>query len=200
MRQPDQEIGKDVADAEGECRDQNDGNRAASVIDNVRSMVEKEQHPTEILDLNQVAESVICFVQPELQDRGLLVRTELADKLPLVRGNSIELQQVIMNLLVNGMQAMEDASQGSDELVLGTSTMNGFVELAVSDDGVGIDQRTADRLFEPFFTTKPHGIGMGLAINRTIIEAHGGRIWATPNEGRGATFRFHLPISKRSSQ
>ena len=175
----------------------NDGNRAASVIDNVRLMVRKEQHPTEQLDLNQVATSVIRLVEPEFQERGLVVRNELAAELPPVQGNSIELQQVIINLLVNGMQAMDDSKQGSHELVLATSAMDGFVELAVSDDGIGIDELTADRFFEPFFTTKPHGIGMGLAINRTIIEAHGGRIWATPNEGRGATFRFNLPTSKR---
>ena len=170
-----------------------DGNRAASIIDHVRSRVRKEQHPTEQLDLNQVALETIRFIGPEIRQRGLSLRTDLADNLPSFKGNSIELQQVILNLIINGAHAMRDVASGSHELLLWTSAQNGFVELAVQDHGVGFDEELADRFFEPFFTTKPDGTGMGLAINRTIIEGHGGRIWATSNTDRGATFYFRLP-------
>jgi C4-dicarboxylate-specific signal transduction histidine kinase len=170
-----------------------DGNRAASIIAHVRSLVRKEPHSTGKLVLNQVVLQATRFVAPELRLRGLSLRTELADDLPLVSGSSIELQQVILNLIINAAQAMRDAAANSRELLLSTSTQNGFVELAVKDRGVGFDETIAARLFEPFFTTKSDGTGIGLAINRTIIEAHGGRIWATANNDRGATFCFNLP-------
>jgi signal transduction histidine kinase/ligand-binding sensor domain-containing protein len=177
-----------------------DGNRAASIIDHVRSRVRKGQHRTEQLDLNQVALEAVQFVEPEIRQRGLSLRTELADDLPPINGNSIELQQVILNLIINGAQSMRDAPTGSRELLLSTSVQDYFLELAVQDRGVGVDEELADRLFEPFFTTRPDGFGMGLAINRTIIEAHGGRIWATSNDDRGATFHFSLPITEEDGQ
>jgi signal transduction histidine kinase len=177
-----------------------DGNRAASIIDRVRSRVRMEQHPTEQLDLNQVALDAIQFVEPDIRQRGLYLRTDLAEDLPPVNGNSIELQQVILNLIINGAQAMRDAPTGSRDLLLSTSASNDLVELAVQDRGVGFDDELADRLFDPFFTTKPDGTGMGLAINRTIIEAHGGRIWATSNDDRGATFHFRLPALNQTPE
>ncbi len=170
-----------------------DGNRAASIIDNIRSLVRKERHTTEPLDLNQVALDAIEFITPEVRKRGLVLKTELADSLPAINGNYIELQQAILNLVINGAQAMGNANNGSNELVLQTTAQDGFVELAVKDHGVGIEPDQVDRMFEPFYTTKTQGTGMGLAINRSIIEAHHGRIWATPNSSSGATFRFQLP-------
>jgi C4-dicarboxylate-specific signal transduction histidine kinase len=170
-----------------------DGNRASTIIDHVRSRVRNERHTPKQLDLNQIALEAIQFIGPEIRQRGLTMRADLADDLLPVRGNAIELQQVILNLIINGAQSMPGTTDDSSELLLRTSAQNGYVELAVEDRGVGLDEDLADRIFEPFFTTKPQGTGMGLAINRTIIEAHGGRIWATPNDDRGATFHFRLP-------
>lgn len=185
---------KEVREALGEIV--GDGNRAASIIDNVRSLTRKEQRATESLDLNQVALDAIKFIMPEIRKRGLNLRTELEDALPAINGNSIELQQVILNLVINGAQAMRHAEKGYNELLLQTTAQNGFVELTVKDHGVGIEQDHLDRLFEPFFTTKPQGTGMGLAINRTIIEAHRGSIWAAANNPCGAEFRFRLPVAE----
>ena len=187
-QQPDMEEVRDaLSDIVG------DGNRAASIIKHIRALVRKEHQPTEQLGLNQVALEAIQFVGPEIRERGLSLKTDFAHQLPPLRGNSIELQQVILNLIINGAQAMRDIGDGPRELLLTTSPENGFVELSVKDHGAGFDSDLAERMFEPFFTTKPQGTGMGLAINRTIIEAHGGRIWATSNEGLGATFHFRLP-------
>ena len=170
------------------------GKRASEIIDRIRSLVRKEAQPTKPLDLNKVARDVIAFLQPELLRRGVTVSTDLAD-LPQVEGNEIELQQVVLNLIMNGAQAMSATAGEVPELHVATTLDNGSIELAVRDRGVGLDESKVERLFEPFYTTKADGIGMGLAINRTIVRAHGGRIWATPNAERGATFRFQLPIN-----
>ena len=171
------------------------GDRATNIIDHIRSLVRKEHHSQDQLDLNAVANDVIKLVDPELRKRGLVIRTEMAETLPAVRGNPVELQQVILNLINNGAQAMSHSDAGPRELLVTTSTNNGSVELAVEDSGVGLSETDASKMFDAFFSTKPDGTGMGLAINRTIIKAHGGRIWATPNAGRGVTFHFSLPIS-----
>jgi C4-dicarboxylate-specific signal transduction histidine kinase len=176
-----------------------DGNRAARIVRHVRSLVNKEQPLAARLDLNQVVLDSLEIIRPEMRRRGLSIGSELAEDLPPVNGSQIGLQQVILNLLINGAQAMLDTSESPRELMLTTSAHDGFVELSVKDHGVGLDQETMDRCFDPFFTTKPQGMGMGLAINRTIIEAHGGSIWATPNEDQGATFRFQLPVLAESA-
>ena len=129
----------------------------------------------------------------EFRKRGLTLNTALADELPMVSADAIELQQVILNLIINAAHAMEEVVGDSNELLLTTSSVNGHVELAVKDVGIGLDEEEADRLFEPFFTTRTNGVGMGLAISRTIVEAHDGRIWATSNDDGGATFHFSLP-------
>jgi signal transduction histidine kinase len=176
------------------------GNRAADIIDHIRSMTRKEHREHHQLNLNQVVNDVIKLVDPELRKRQLSIRTELAASLPAVRGDPIELQQVIMNLIINGAQAMSHEDTRSFEILVATSTSEGYVELAVTDSGVGLSKTESDRMFEPFFTTKADGTGMGLAINRTIIEAHGGRIWAAPNADRGTTFHFCLPITSEDGQ
>lgn len=183
----------DIAEVRDALQDiANDGNRVSSIIDHVRSLVKKEVHPSERLNLNEVSRDAARLVESELRQRGLVLDTDLASDLPFVAGNPIELHQVILNLLINGAQAMRDSKSEPRRLVLQTTADNGFVELAVKDHGPGVPDELLDRLFEPFFTTKPDGTGMGLAINRTIIAAHGGRIWATPNADRGLTVRFRL--------
>nr|WP_161501657.1 two-component regulator propeller domain-containing protein [Rhodopirellula sp. SM50] len=176
------------------------GKRAADIIDHVRSMTRNEHRANRQLDLNHVVGDVIKLVDPELRKRQLSLRTELSASLPTVRGDPIELQQAILNLIINGAQAMSHDDTRSPEIVVATSTDNGYVELAVTDAGTGLSETERERMFEPFFTTKADGTGMGLAINRTIIEAHGGRIWATANADRGTTFRFSLPISSEDGQ
>jgi signal transduction histidine kinase len=175
-----------------------DGNRASNIIDRVRSLVKKERHPTHDLDLNEVARDASNFAELEMRNRGFVIETEFATDLPLVRANPIELQQVILNLLINGAQSMIDTAPEARLLTMRTSATGDSVELAVEDRGVGLHEGTLEKLFEPFFTTKPQGTGMGLAINRTIIEAHDGRIWATQNPDRGLTFHFSLPAGQKS--
>ncbi len=188
--QPDlHEIGESLNDIVG------DGNRAADIIDRVRSLLKKEHQPSEQLNLDIVAREAIRFAEPEIHRRGLTIGTEFASDLPPIRGDAVELQQVILNLLINGAQAMRDLPSDSRTLTVSVSADDGSVELGVQDCGVGVAEDQFDRLFEPFYTTKPQGTGMGLAINRTIIEAHGGKIWATPNADRGMTFHVRLPAA-----
>jgi C4-dicarboxylate-specific signal transduction histidine kinase len=170
------------------------GSRASEIIDRIRSLVHKEDHPKKPLDLNKVAEDVIAFLQPELRRRGVTVSTDLDENLPPIEGNEIELQQVLLNLIINGAQAMNSNDGAARDLSVSTSAEDDFVELAVRDSGVGLAESQVEQLFEPFYTTKTNGIGMGLAINRTIVRAHGGRIYATQNAEQGATFRVRLPI------
>ena len=171
----------------------NDGNRAVRIIDHVRSRVSKKQQPAELLDLNAVALEVIQFLRPELNKRRVSVKTAFAVGLPHVKADAIQLHQVILNLIINAAQAMDENSLEPRELLIETFVNRGFVELVVRDCGSGFEAGMAERLFEPFFTTKSDGIGMGLTISRTIIESHGGRIWATSNADGGSTFRFYLP-------
>lgn len=171
----------------------NDGNRASTIIDRIRAMVKKERQPARDLDINDVVVEAASFAEREIRRRQLQLHTELSSDLPLVAGDPIELQQVILNLLVNGAQAMKGSP--SRNIVLRTRAINGSVQVAVEDHGTGISEDKMQRVFEPFFTTKPTGIGMGLSINRTIIDAHGGRIWAERNEDQGMTFYFQIPAN-----
>jgi signal transduction histidine kinase/ligand-binding sensor domain-containing protein len=191
--QPDlYEIGEALNDIVG------DGNRAADIIDRVRSLLKKEHQPSEQLNLDDVARDAIRFAEPEFHRLGLTIGTELATDLPPIRGDAVELQQVVLNLLINGAQAMSDLPSDSPTLIVRTSASDGSVELAVQDCGMGVAEDQFDRLFESFYTTKPQGTGMGLAINRTIIESHGGKIWATPNADRGMTFHVRLPAARET--
>jgi C4-dicarboxylate-specific signal transduction histidine kinase len=176
-----------------------DGERASEIVEHVRSLMQRERRPSQRLDLSEVARDATRFAEPEIRRRGLVIDTQLAADLPPVEGNPIELQQVILNLLINGAQAMKTMGHSEPRhLAVRTRADNGSVELAVEDHGAGVSDEVIDKMFEPFFTTKPTGTGMGLAINRTIIEAHGGRIWATRNEGAGSTFCFCLPACRES--
>jgi two-component system sensor kinase FixL len=171
-----------------------DGNRASDVIARVRMLVRKSPPERTLLDVNDVIGEVLRLVHAEVVRQRVSVRTSLAEDLPRVIGDRVQLQQVLINLIVNAIDAMHAVTDRSRELIV-RAQRDGFgdVCVAVQDAGIGLDTQTMDRLFDAYFTTKPYGMGMGLSISRLIIEAHGGRLWATPNADRGATFQFTLP-------
>ena len=173
----------------------NDGNRATEVIRRVRALANKTELEKVPLDLNDVVREVIALVQRELISRRVSLRMELAPAPLMVLGDRVQLQQVIINLVMNGIEAMEPGSDQPRELVIRSrhDETHGML-LSVTDCGVGISDEDADRLFKAFFTTKSGGLGMGLSICRSIVEAHGGRLSASRNEGPGATFQFVLPL------
>jgi PAS domain S-box-containing protein len=171
-----------------------DGNRAADVIKRLRALFSKKETTLESMDLNEAAREVIALLRSELQRSRMLLRTELADDLPPVTGDRVQLQQVIMNLLRNATDAMNDVDDRSRELVIRTERdEDDRVRLTVQDAGVGFDRQAAGRLFEAFYTTKNGGMGIGLSLSRSIIESHQGRLWAAPNDGPGARFSFSIP-------
>jgi len=172
-----------------------DGARAAEVIQRVRALANKADVRTAPLDINSLINETLSLVQLELVSHRVSLRRELAPALPLVLGDRVQLQQVIINLLMNGIEAMEPVTERPRELMVRSQEDEGRqVVVAVEDCGVGISAENADRLFNAFFTTKPSGLGMGLSICRSIVEAHGGRLWAMPNKPYGAVFRFTLPL------
>jgi PAS domain S-box-containing protein len=178
-----------------------DGSRAGEVIDRIRALVRKLPPRRELLDINEAIREVIALTQTEVQQNRVRLQPRLAGDLPLVPADRVQLQQVIMNLLVNAVEAMSSVDDSSRELTIasGKDDANAvFVE--VRDTGPGIDPADLDRLFQSFYTTKPDGIGMGLAISRSIVEAHGGRLMAALNEAHGSVFRFTLLVEEQSSE
>jgi PAS domain S-box-containing protein len=176
------------------------GHRAGEIVRRVRALANKTETPKATLDINEVANEAVTLVQHELSRHRVSLRMELAAGLPLVSGDRIQLQQVLVNLMNNGIEAMQPETGRQRKLVIRThQDEKRQVLVAVQDFGVGISADNADELFEPFFTTKSGGMGMGLAICRSIIEAHGGRLTASDNAGPGATFAFVLPPSEREA-
>jgi signal transduction histidine kinase len=172
----------------------NDGNRAGEVISRIRAMVRKSAPRRDRLNINATLMEVIALIRGEVVRNSISLRTEFCDDLPRVPGDRIQLQQVILNLIMNAIEAMSSVSQWQRELLVATAKDgSGGVLVTVRDSGIGLDSTSLERLFEAFYTTKPDGMGMGLAISRTIIEAHGGQLWATPNDPHGAVFRLKLP-------
>ena len=191
-------LAADPPNFEGACettrRTIRDGSRLSEVITRLRALFSKKDPTPEVLDLNEATREVIALSLSEFQRKRVILRTELADDLPLVTGDRVQLQQVILNLVLNAADAMSDVEDRPRELVIGTEREErDGVRLTVQDAGVGFHSHAADRLFEPFYTTKSGGMGMGLSVSRAIIERHCGRLWAAPNEGPGATFSFSLP-------
>ena len=173
-----------------------DGNRASDVVTRLRALFSKKELTLESLDLNQAAREVIALSSSELQRNRVVLQSELADDLPLVSGDRVQLQQVILNLLRNASDAMVAVDDRPRQLMIRTERDPGDrVRLTVKDAGEGFDSRTVDKLFEAFYTTKPSGMGIGLSVSRSIIESHHGRIWAEPNDGPGATFAFAIPCA-----
>jgi len=170
----------------------NDGTRAAEIISRIRLLFQKGSPQQELVDVNEIIEEMIVLLRSEATRYSMSVRTELAADLPPVTGDRVQLQQVMMNLMVNGIDAMK-AVDGTRELVIKSQRAeNERVLVSVSDTGVGLPQQHADQIFNAFFTTKPRGTGMGLRICRSIVESHGGRLWAASNSPRGASFHFAL--------
>jgi len=173
-----------------------DGNRASDVITRLRALFGKDGPTTESVVLNEATQEVIALSLSELRRSRVILRTELADDLPPVRGDRVQIQQVILNLLLNASDAMSGIDDRPRHLVIRTERDQGDqVRLTVQDSGVGFEPQTVDSLFEAFYTTKSSGMGIGLSVSRSIVESHHGRIWASPNDGPGATFSFSIPTS-----
>lgn len=173
-----------------------DGNRASDVITRLRALYSKREFVFEPMDLNEATREVISLSLSELERNGVILRQSLAEELPAVLADRIQIQQVILNLVRNGSDAMSAVDDRPRELTVKTDLdESGGVRLSVRDSGVGIDPEIESRLFEPFYTTKSDGMGIGLSISRSIMESHGGRLWAVRNEGAGATFLFSIPCS-----
>jgi signal transduction histidine kinase len=144
------------------------------------------------LEINEVIPEVIGLTSREIEKNGISAHTQLAEGLPAIQGDRVQLQQVILNLLINAIEAMSGMSEGPRELLISTAKTDAGVLVSVRDSGSGLMLESVEQLFESFYTTKPGGLGMGLSICRSIIEAHGGRLWASANEPRGAIFQFTL--------
>ncbi len=172
-----------------------DGNRASEVIRRVRALAKKTEIEQVPLDVNDVVREIVALVQRELTSHRVSLRMELAPALPMILGDWVQLQQVMINLVMNGIEAMQSVTDRPRELVIRSRQDETHqVLVSVTDCGVGISAENADRLFNAFFTTKSSGMGMGLSICRSIMEGHGGRIWVTANIPHGATFQFTLPV------
>jgi C4-dicarboxylate-specific signal transduction histidine kinase len=172
-------------------------NQAGEVIGRIRAIIKKAPPRKDDLEINEAILEVIALTHGELVKNDVSLQTRLAAGLPLVQGDKVQLQQVILNLIINAVEAMSGVSEGSRELLISTGrdASSGLV-VAVQDSGPGLNPESLDRLFDPFFTTKPGGMGMGLSICRSIVEAHGGRVWASRTSGPGMTVQFTLPVGE----
>ncbi|HYC32607.1 MAG TPA: ATP-binding protein [Gemmatimonadales bacterium] len=181
-------------------RTMRDGQRAADVVAKLRALFSRTRAAAESVDLNDAIREVIALSLGELQRSGVMVRTELADDLRCVTADRVQLQQVVLNLLRNAVDAMSTVHDRPREVLIKTELQEGdCVRVSVRDTGVGVNPDMVASLFEPFFSTKPDGMGVGLSVSRSIIENHEGRLWVTPNTGPGATFSFAVPCRLRSA-
>ena len=170
-----------------------DASRASEVIERIRRLARREPSEIALLDLNETAIETLALTRSEIKANGIHLRVELAAGLPGVMGDRVQLQQVILNLVINAIEALSSVNSGQRELVVSTASDGKSVDLAIQDSGKGLDTLEADRMFDPFHTSKQGGLGMGLTISRSIIETHGGRIRGAPAPRRGAVFTFTLP-------
>jgi PAS domain S-box-containing protein len=174
-----------------------DGKRAADIISGIRGLVRKTPSRRGDLAINEMILEVIALTRADVEKNRVQMRTDLAENLPLIQGDRVQLQQVVLNLIVNAVEAMSQIGDLSRHLLISAKNAADGVRISVQDSGPGLPQAGAELVFEVFYTTKPTGLGMGLSICRSIVEAHGGRLWATPNEPRGAVFCMTLPIEKK---
>jgi len=172
------------------------GNRAAEIIDRIRSLYKKSPPQHELVDVNGIIQEMLTPLKGEATRHSVAMGTELAAELPKIMVDRVQLQQVLMNLVLNAIEAMKDSG---GELTVKSELLDGQLQFSVRDTGVGLPMEKMDQIFSAFFTTKPQGSGMGLAISRSIVESHGGRLWAAANDGRGATFHFTLPTQVTES-
>jgi PAS domain S-box-containing protein len=171
-----------------------DGKRAGEVIARIRALTKRAATPRETLDLNEIIRDVLALVADEAKRKSVIIQTQFTDDLPPVSADRVQLQQVMLNLVMNAIEAMSSVADRARELVIATRKLDpDQVQVTVKDSGIGIDAQRIDKIFDSFYTTKPGGMGMGLSISRSILQAHGGRLWATANDGRGTSFHFTLP-------
>lgn len=172
-----------------------DGKRAANIVSRIRDFSKKTPVRMEDLEINEAILDVLGLTRAAMSEKSVLLKMQLSEKLPNIRGDRVQLQQVILNLIMNAIEATSEVSEGSRELLISTSKQEpDGVLITIRDSGLGLPEVNPERIFEAFYTTKPSGLGMGLSICRSIVEAHGGRLWATPNEPRGTVFSVMLPI------
>lgn len=175
-----------------------DGNRGSNVIARIRDLVRKRQFSCALMDINNTVREIISLTQADLQ--GVTLQLELTENLPRVSADRVQLQQVLLNLVMNAIDAMKPVTRHPRTLRIQTRACEGRAVLVViKDSGVGLNPNQMEQLFDTFYTTKPEGLGMGLSISRSIIEGHGGRLWAEPNNGPGATFQFTVPTADQST-
>ncbi len=186
--QPDLEEAREAA-----ARVVKDVTRASEIVSRVRVLFKKGTAQRELVDMNRVIREMVALTRSEATQHSTSIGAELAPDLPQVMGDRVQLQQVLMNLMVNGIDAMNDARQTRELTIKSQRADHEHIQISVSDTGVGLPSDQSDQIFNAFFTTKPHGTGMGLRISRSIIESHGGRLWAENNSARGSTFHFTLP-------
>ena len=174
-----------------------DAVRASDIINRMRSLFKKETLQRELVDVNQVIREMVVLLNSDATRYSISMRTELSENLPGIMGDRVQLQQVLMNLMINGIEAMKDVD-GPRQLVIKSQPApdtqpDEQLMVSINDTGVGLPSQQVDRIFNSFFTTKPDGTGLGLRISRSIVESHGGRLWASSNSPRGASFHLTLP-------
>jgi C4-dicarboxylate-specific signal transduction histidine kinase len=177
-----------------------DATRAAEIITRTRLLFKKGTPQWELVDINNIIREMVALMRSELTRHSISVRTELTEDIPQISGDRVQLQQVLMNLMINGIDAMKDADGTRELTIKSQRAENHQLMVAVNDTGLGLPRQQADQIFNAFFTTKPHGTGMGLRISRSIIESHGGRLWATDNSPRGASFHLTLPTQAEARE
>ena len=176
-----------------------DGKRAADIVNRIRDFSKKAPARKEDLEVNEAIVEIVRLTRAAMSENGVSVKMQLSEGLPRILGDRVQLQQVILNLIMNAIEAMSEVKEGPRELSITTSKAESDgVLVAVSDSGPGLPPASLARIFEAFYTTKASGLGMGLSISRSIVEAHGGQLWATPNELHGAVFRVMLPSGGKS--
>jgi C4-dicarboxylate-specific signal transduction histidine kinase len=187
--QPDIEEAREAA-----SRVVKDATRAAEIVSRIRLLFKKGTSQLELVDINEIIRGMVVLLRGEASRYSISFRTELAADLPQVMADPVQLQQLLMNLMINSIDAMKEVD-GTRQLIINSRSDNEHLLISVSDTGVGLPPQQADQIFNPFVTTKPNGTGMGLSISRSIVQAHGGRLWARDNSPRGASFNFTLPTT-----
>jgi C4-dicarboxylate-specific signal transduction histidine kinase len=177
-----------------------EGNRAGEVVGRIRALIKKAPVRKDAVKINDAILEIVALTRTEAANHSVSVRTQLAEDLPRVQGDRVQLQQVLLNLIINAIEAMREVGEGERELIISSRHEPDGVSVEVRDSGPGFAPADIDRVFEAFYSTKPSGVGLGLSICRSIIESHNGRLWASPNAPRGAVFGFTAPAHPAAEQ